>query len=167
MNPLDQDDDQVPPLDPVKVALFAILLCGIAFASWRFLRAQAAVAAEAEAEAPKDYRKLFQARSGGVPEAPPQSLISVADSSPASGMMLKIDDDMRAPKPVEVAPVEQKAPVVKVEAEAPAPPPVVLPAAPAPVAPSAKTFVQPKLNSSGLARLNGGAGIRPKSDAKK
>ena len=165
MNPLDQDDDQVPPLDPVKVALFVFLLCGIAFASWRFLRAQAAVGAEVEAS--KDYRKLFQPRSAGVPEAPPRSLISAADSSPASGMMLKIDDDMRAPRPVEAAPVEQKAPVVEVKAEAPGPPPVVLPAAPAPIAPAVKTFVQPKLNSGGLTGLNGGAGIRPKSDAKK
>jgi len=159
---MSQDDD-VPPLDPVKVTLFVLLLGGIAFAGWRFVRAQAAVAAAAEES--KDYRKLFPAR-GGVPEPPPQPILLAAPSAPVSGMMLKIDDDMRATKPVE-APEEEKPVQAEVKAEPPAPPPVVLPAALAPAAPAAKTFVQPKLNSGGLNGLNGGAGIRPRSDAKK
>jgi hypothetical protein len=158
-----QSDDEVPPLDPVKVALFVLLLGGIAFAGWRLLRAQAAVAAVADAS--KDYRKLFPARASALAAPSPQAGPVVVEAPP-SGMMLKIDDDMKIPK---TAPAAEEAPPpaaaeAKVEA-AVAPSPVVAP--PAPIAPAAKAFVQPKLNAGGMSRLNGGAGIRPKSDAKK
>ena len=56
------------PLDPKKVALFVILLAMISFAGWRYWRARQAVAAVAEAS--KDYRKPFPARTA---EAPPAS----------------------------------------------------------------------------------------------
>jgi hypothetical protein len=158
-----QDDDDVPPLDPVKVALFVLLLGGIAFAGWRLLRAQAAVAAVADAS--KDYRKLFAARAPAVAAPAPRTTIAVVDAPP-SGMMLKIDDDMRTPKPVPAAPVEEKPAAAEAKIEAPVVAPAVL-AAPAPVVPAAKTFVQPKLNKGGMAGLNGGAGIRPRSEATK
>jgi len=139
-------------LDPKKVALFVILLAMIAFAGWRYWRARQAIAAVAEAS--KDYRKLFPARS--MEEPPPAPKPLVAAEAPASGMMLKVDDDMRAPKR---APAEVAAPVPDPpKAEAP-PAPVVKAAAVVPVKPAKKDFNRRGLNSGGSSRLNGGAGI--------
>lgn len=142
---LEQEDDEVPPLDPKKVAVFILLLGMIAFAGWRYWRAQAAVAAVAEAS--KDYRKLFPSRSAEPPPPPPQPVVTAA--APVSGMMLQIDADMRAPKKVPPAAPPEAAPpaaVAKVEA-------------PAPVKPAKKAFNQPRLNSGGFSGLNGGSGI--------
>lgn len=145
-------NDDVPPLDPVKVTLFVLLLGGIAFAGWRFYRAQSAVAAVAEAS--KDYRKLFPARGAETPAPPPKPMI--AAEAPVSGMgLLKIDDEMRAPKP---APPEAEPPAPAAEPVEAAPAPVK--AAPAPPAkPARKAFNQPRLNSGAFSGLNGGAGV--------
>lgn len=145
-------DDDVPPLHPGKVALFVALLGLIVFAGWRFWRAQQAVAAVAEAS--KDYRKLFPARSAEPP--PPPARPVIATPAPVSGIgMLRIDDDMRAPKPAPAAapppPEPEKAPpAVAVKAEA---------AAAAPVKPAMKAFNQPRLNSGAFSTLNGGSGV--------
>jgi hypothetical protein len=145
---MSQEDDDVPPLDPKKVAVFVILLGMVAFAGWRYWRASRAVAAVAEAS--KDYRKLFPARSA---EAPVPEQKPVAASGPGvSGIgMLKIDDDMRAPKK---APPSAEPPAAPPQAEAP----------PAPVAsaaakPPQKTFNRVGLNSGAFSKLNGGSGI--------
>ncbi len=148
---MSSQDDDVPPLDPVKVTVFVLLLGAIAFAGWRFMRAQAAVAAVAEAS--KDYRKLFPARSSEAPVPPPQR---VEGPTVKSGMsMLQIDDDMRTTKPVPAAavpqpPKEEAAPVPTVEAKV---------QAAAPVKPARKAFNQPRLNSGGISGLNGGSGV--------
>jgi translation initiation factor IF-2 len=144
-------NDDVPPLDPVKVAVFVLLLGGIAFAGWRFYRAQSAVAAVAEAS--KDYRKLFPARGAETPAPPPKPM--VAAQAPVSGMgLLKIDDEMRAPKP---APAEEPPPPAAPAEEAPPPPRAAAPAAPA--KPARKAFNQPRLNSGAFSGLNGGSGV--------
>ena len=135
-----------------KVALFVILLGMIAFAGWRYWRAREAIAAVAEAS--KDYRKLFPARSREEPPPAPKPL--VAAEAPASGMMLKVDDDMRAPRR-DPAVVQAPAPDPP-QAEAP-PAPVVKAAAVAPVKPAQKNFNRRGLNSGGFSRLNGGTGI--------
>lgn len=144
------DQDDVPPLDPVKVTVFVLLLGAIGFAGWRFVRAQSAV--NAVAEASKDYRKLFPARSSEAPEPPPKR---VEGPAVQSGMaMLKIDDDMRAPKPEPAAapepPKEEAPPAPVVEAKV---------QAAAPVRPARKAFNQPRLNSGGISGLNGGSGV--------
>lgn len=145
-------DDDVPPLHPGKVALFVGLLGLIAFAGWRFWRAQQAVAAVAEAS--KDYRRLFPARNAEPPPPPVRPVI--ASQAPVSGIgMLKIDDDMRAPRPAPAAeppPPEQEEapPEVSVKAEA---------VAAAPVKPAKKAFNQPRLNSGAFSTLNGGSGV--------
>ena len=145
-------NDDENSLDPKKVALFVILLAMIAFAGWRYWRARQAIAAVAEAS--KDYRKLFPARS--MEEPPPAPKPLVAAEAPASGMMLKVDDDMRAPKR---APAAAPTPVPDPpQAEAP-PAPVVKAAAVVPVKPAQKDFNRRGLNSGGFSRLNGGAGI--------
>lgn len=147
----DDGSDDVPPLDPKKVIVFVIMLGMIAFAGWRYWQGRAAVAAVAEAS--KDYRKLFPARSTEAPPAAPKPVFTTA--APVSGMgMLKIDDDMRAPKPVPAAPPPQAPP----QAEAP---PVVEAKAEAavPVKPAMKTFNRPRINSGGYSGLNGGAGV--------
>jgi len=140
---MSQDDD-APPLDPKKVAVFVIMLGLIAFAGWRYWQGRAAVAAVAEAS--KDYRKLFPARSTEAPPPAPKPVFTTA--APVSGIgMLKIDDDMRAPKPVPAAPPPQAEapPVVAVKAE--------------PVRPARKAFNQPRLNSGAFSGLNGGSGV--------
>lgn len=153
---LDQPDEpEVPPLDPKKVFLFGVLLAMIVLAGWRFLRAQKAVAEVAEAS--KDYRKLFPARSpDGPPAPPPAAKPIVTAEAPASGIgLLKIDDDMRQPKRAPAAetappeaPPQPQAPAIAVKAE-PAPAPK----------PAKKAFVQPRLNSGAFSGLNGGAGL--------
>lgn len=147
---MSQDDD-VPPLDPKKVAVFVIMLGMIAFAGWRYWQGRAAVAAVAEAS--KDYRKLFPARSAEAPPPAPKPVFAAA--APVSGIgMLKIDDDMRAPKPVPAAPPPQAPP------QAEAPPVVEAKAeAAAPVKPARKAFNQPRLNSGAFSGLNGGSGV--------
>ncbi len=149
MNSMLEQDDAAPPFSPVKVTIFVLLLGLIAFAGWRFLRARAAVSAVAEAS--KDYRKLFPARVEKAPEPPPKP---AAVAAPVSGIvLLKIDDDMRAPKPpapsAEPPPPTIAAPPVaaaKVEAAAPA-------------KPAPKEFKRSGLNSGAFSRLNGGSGI--------
>ena len=147
------DEPEVPPLDPKKVFLFGVLLAMIVLAGWRYWRAQKAVAEVAEAS--KDYRKLFPARSSDAPPAPPPMPRPLAPAeAPVSGIgMLKIDDDMRQTKPApEAAPPEAppqpEAPAVAVKAD-----PV-----PAPK-PAKKAFVQPRLNSGAFSGLNGGTGL--------
>ena len=141
------------PLDPKKVALFVILLVLIAFAGWRYWRARQAIAAVAEAS--KDYRKLFPARS--MEEPPPAPKPLAAPGAPVSGIgMLQVDDDMRAPKR---APAAAPAPAPDPpQAEAP-PVPVVKAAAVAPVKPAPKEYNRRGLNSGAFSRLNGGSGI--------
>ena len=142
-------EDNDAPLDPVKVAAFALLLGVAAFGGWRYWRARAAVAAVAEAS--KDYRRLFPSRSAETSIPAPRPV--AAAEAPVSGMaMLKIDDDMRAPKPAEPKPQ----PPAQVEA---APVAVVKVKAAALVKPAKKTFRQPRLNSGAFSGLNGGAGI--------
>lgn len=151
---LDQPEEEIPPLDPKKVVLFAVLLLMIAFAGWRFLRARKAVAEVAEAS--KDYRKLFPARSAEPPAAPvPLTKPVAAAEAPMSGIgLLKVDDDMRQPKR---APAEEPPPP---QAEEEAPPPAPAAAAPAaPAKPAKKAFVQPRLNAGAFSGLNGGSGI--------
>lgn len=164
---LDQDVEDLPPYSPVKVTVFVLLLGMIAFAAWRFLRASAAVAQVAEAS--KDYRKLFPARVAEVPAPAPAPVATTA--APASGMaMLKIDDNMRAPKltPPPAAPLPSEPPsAAPPESEPPksAPPvaaaPVKAPALDSPKAnrPAQKLFNQPRLNSGAFSGLNGGAGV--------
>lgn len=140
-------------LDPKKVALFVILLGMIAFAGWRYWRARQAIAAVAEAS--KDYRKLFPARSMEEPPPAPKPLAAPGPSVSGIGM-LQIDDDMRAPKR---APAVVPAPVPDPpQAEAP-PVPVVKAAADTPVKPAQKDFNRRGLNSGAFSRLNGGSGI--------
>jgi len=152
---LDQDEEEIPPYSPVKVAVFVILLGMIAFAGWRFLRAQAAVAEVAEAS--KDYRKLFPAR-GAEQAAAPEPKPVVTTPAPASGMaMLKIDDNMRAPKP---APAAEAPPPPQAPPQAEAPPAAeVKVQAAAPAKPAQKLFNQPRLNSGAFSGLNGGSGV--------
>lgn len=146
---MSSQDDDVPPLDPVKVTVFVLLLGAIGFAGWRFVRAQSAV--NAVAEASKDYRKLFPARASEAPEPPPQR---VEEPTVKSGMsMLQIDDDMLTPKRVPATaapepPKEEPVPVVEAKVQAAAP-----------VKPARKAFNQPRLNSGGLSGLNGGSGV--------
>lgn len=147
---MSSQDDDVPPLDPVKVTVFVLLLAAIGFAGWRFIRAQSAVAAVAEAS--KDYRKLFPARSSEAPEPPPQR---VEGQTVKSGMsLLQVDDDMRAPTPAPAPtpqpPKEEAPPAAVVEAKV---------QAAAPVRPMRKAFNQPRLNSGGISGLNGGSGV--------
>lgn len=153
---LDQPEEEVPPLDPKKVVLFAVLLLMIAFAGWRFLRARKAVAEVAEAS--KDYRRLFPARSTEPPPAPvPLPRPVAAAEAPVSGIgLLKVDDDMRQQAPPKAeppaaadAPIEATADPVKASAAAPA----------APAKPAKKAFVQPRLNAGAFSGLNGGSGI--------
>ncbi|MCM2305397.1 MAG: hypothetical protein NDJ72_11885 [Elusimicrobia bacterium] len=146
------DYDDVPPLDPVKVAVFVLLLGGIAFAGWRFYRAQSAVAAVAEAS--KDYRKLFPARGAETPAPPPKPL--AAAEAPVSGMgLLKVDDEMRIPK--QAPPEAEPPPPAEEPAAAAAAPAKAAPAAPA--RPARKAFNQPRLNSGAFSGLNGGSGV--------
>lgn len=149
---LEDNDEDVPPLDPKKVALFVILLAMVAFAGWRYWRASQAIAAVAEAS--KDYRKLFPARTVDAPPPVPKPVVAAA--APVSGIgMLKVDDDMRAPKPVPPPmPVAEPA-----AAPSPAPAAVVKTVAPARVKPAHKAFNQPSLNSGAFSRLNGGSGV--------
>jgi hypothetical protein len=150
---MSQDDDDVPPLDPKRVAVFVILLGMIAFAGWRYWQARAAVAAVAEAS--KDYRKLFPARSTEAPAPPPKPIL--ATEAPVSGIgMLKIDDDMRAPKKAPPS-AEPPAALPQAPPQAEAPPVAVEKAAP--VKPVSKTFSRPRLNSGAFSGLNGGSGI--------
>ena len=140
-------------LDPKKVALFVTLLGMIAFAGWRYWQAREAVAAVAEAS--KDYRKLFPARTV---EAPPvETKPVVAAEAPASGMMLKVDDDMRTPRPAPKVDPPTAPPPEPTKAEAPAA--VVKAAVPGVVKPASKSFNRRGLNSGSFSRLNGGAGI--------
>ncbi len=145
-----EEEDEVPPLDPRKVAVFVLLLGLVAFAGWRYWRARAAVAAVAEAS--KDYRKLFPARSMEAPAPPPKRI--VAAGAPVSGIgLLKIDDDMREPKPAPAvepaaAPPPETPPVAAVKAEAAAP-----------VKNVKKEFKRPRLNSGAFSGLNGGSGV--------
>ena len=145
-----EEEDEVPPLDPKKVALFVLLLGLIAFAGWRYWRARVAVAAVAEAS--KDYRRLFPARSAEAPAPPPKPI--VVAGAPISGIgLLKIDDDMREPKPVPAAappaapPETPPVAVVKTESAAPI------------VKPVKKEFKRPRLNSGAFSGLNGGSGV--------
>ena len=147
----DSGDEDVPPLDPKRVAVFVIMLVMIAFAGWRYWQGRAAVAAVAEAS--KDYRKLFPARSAEATPSAPKPVFTTG--APVSGIgMLKIDDDMRTSKPVPAAappqapPQAEAPPVVEAQAEAAAP-----------VKPARRAFNQPRLNSGGYSGLNGGAGI--------
>ena len=145
------DDEDVPPLDPKRVAVFVLLLAMIAFAGWRFLRARAAV--NAVAEASKDYRKLFPARSEERTE-PPVKRVTTTQETVVSGMgMLKIDDDMRAPAPARAQAAEPPPPAP------PEAPPAVAVKYDAPAKPQPKAFSQPRLNSGNRSGLNGGAGI--------
>ena len=148
---MSSQDDDVPPLDPVKVTVFVILLGAIAFAGWRFVRAKSAVSAVAEAS--KDYRKLFPARASEAPEPPPKR---VEGPTVKSGMaMLQIDDDMRQPKPSPAAaskPPKETAPPPAAAAE-------VKVQAATPVQPGRKAFNQPRLNSGAFSGLNGGSGV--------
>jgi hypothetical protein len=152
---MSQDDD-VPPLDPKRVVVFVLLLGMIAFAGWRYWQARAAVAAVAEAS--KDYRKLFPARSSEAPAPPPKPVLST--EAPVSGIgMLKIDDDMRAPKPAPPS-AEPPAALPQAPPQAEAPPVAIEKAvAAAPVKPVSKTFSRPRLNSGAFSGLNGGSGI--------
>lgn len=143
------DDEDVPPLDPKKVALFGMLLGAIVFAGWRFWTAHQAV--KAVAEATKDYRKLFPARSEEVPEPEvPRALPGGARTQSGIGM-LKIDDDMRQPRAV-------RAPAVEKE-EAPPPPPAATVRVEAAANPQPKAVPRPKLNSGAFSGLNGGSGL--------
>lgn len=148
------EEDEVPPLDPKKVALFVILVGMVGFAGWRFWRAQKAVAAVAEAS--KDYRKLFPTRSSAPP---PAAAAPAATGAPTSGMMLQVDDDMRVPKPA--AP-----PLNTPEAPPEAPPEAEAKTAiavkedmAAPAKPAPKAYTRPKLNSGAFSGLNGGSGV--------
>ncbi|UPT74676.1 MAG: hypothetical protein M0D55_02820 [Elusimicrobiota bacterium] len=143
------DDEDVPPLSPVKVTLFVLFLGGLAFGGytvWRANKAQTAVA-----EASKDYRKLFPAR-GQEPPPPEIKTVIPLSAKPESGMLLKIDDEMRPPKPQPAEPP----PAVETKAEAvvAAQPPAPAPAAPAKPAP--KAFNQPRLNQGGYSGMGGG-----------
>ncbi len=145
------DEDEAPPLSPVRVTLFVLFLAGLAFGGWRMYIANKAVADVAEAS--KDYRKLFPSRAQEAATAP--APIPIVSEVPAkSGMMLQVDEDMKPPKPEpkapEAAPVEAPPPVA-------APAPVVKAAAPA--KPQPKAFNQPRLNSGAFSGLNGGSGI--------
>ncbi|MBI4060155.1 MAG: hypothetical protein HY403_01865 [Elusimicrobia bacterium] len=133
-------DEEVPPLSPWKVAIFVLALGLGACAVWSFWRTRAV----AIVAAPKDYRKLFNARS--MEREPPPKPVAAA-VAPVSGIgMLRIDDDMRAPKPL--------------AASEPPPAPSRVEAAPAaPAKPAKKTFGRPRLNSNAFSGLNGGAGI--------
>ncbi len=140
VNSMIEQNDDVPPLDPAKVAVFMLLLGLIAFAGWRLWRTQSAVTAAASVA--KDYKKLFPAH---VKETPPNSVRRTTAPGSSIGM-LRIDDDMRAPVPVlATAPAVPAAPAKAVPAQL--------------VQPARKAFNQPRLNSSAFSRLNGGAGI--------
>ena len=144
------EDDDDAPLDPKKVILFVMLLAMVAFAGWRFMRARAAVAAVAEAS--KDYRKLFPARSAEVPVEAPKPVVTA--EAPRSGIgMLMVDADMRAPAPAPAAaaPPPQAPPAAE-------PPPAVQVQAAAPKA-APKTFNRKGLNSGAFSGLNGGSGV--------
>lgn len=151
-----QDDDDVPPLDPKKVALFGMLLGAIVFAGWRFWVAHQAV--KAVAEASKDYRKLFPSRTEEVEEPEPPRALPAGARTQSGIALLKVDDDMRQPKAV-------RAPAIKRE-EAPPPPVETAPAAAA--KPQPKAVPRPKLNSGAFSGLNGGSGLTfgGSSDAK-
>ncbi len=145
------EDDDVPPISPIRVGLLILFLAGVAFGAYRLYQENRAVTAVAEAS--KDYRKLFPARGQEQPEPEiPQN--APLSAVPQSGMMLKIDDDMRppAPAPKETPPAEAKTEPAPVAA-APAPAPAAAPAKPQP-----KTFNQPRLNQGAYSRL-GGTGI--------
>jgi len=145
-----EDDDDVPPLNPKRVALFGAFLALIVLGGWYIWRTQSAI--KEVAEASKDYRKLFPARTEATTAPAPKPV--PANAPPVSGIgLLKIDDDMRAPKRV---PAAARAPETQ-----PEPPPVAAvqaePAAPA--SPVKKSFARPNLNSGAFSGLNGGAGV--------
>ena len=141
------DDDA--PLDPVRVTLFVLFLAGVGFGAWRLYVGRTAVAAVKEAT--KDYRKLFPSRADEV--APPVPATVIAAAPQKSGMMLKIDEDMKPPKPEPAAPPPAKepepAPVSAATAKTMA----------APKKPGAKPFNPKGLNSGAFSRLNGGGGV--------
>lgn len=145
------DDEEVPPLSPVRVTLFVLFLAGLAFGGWRLYLANKAVADVKEAS--KDYRRLFPSRAQEAANAP-APIPAVSEVPAKSGMMLQVDEDMKPPKPEPAAPPP---------AAEPAPPPVEAPApvvkADAPAKPAPKAFNRPKLNSGAFSTLNGGSGI--------
>lgn len=153
MNPGLRGDDEaeegLPPYDPVKILVFAVLVSMVAFAGWRLMRAKKAVAAVAEAS--KDYRKLFPSRGAEALPEPPKPVVA-APAAPSS-MMLSVDEDMKvkpAPRPVAEKPA----------AAPPEAPPVAAKAVvAAPAKRGSKAFNQPRLNSGAFSGLNGGSGI--------
>lgn len=152
---LDEDDD-VPPFDPIKVALFAALLGTMGFAAWRLCRVPAAPRVAAGS---KNYRGLFTPRSAAPPAAPePAPALAEPPAEPASSIgMLEVDDEMRAPKP---APEPEPAPVSAAAAPSEPPPrPVAVIKAAVVPRKAARPFNQPRLNSGAFSRLNGGAGV--------
>jgi hypothetical protein len=141
------DDEE--PLDPVRVTLFVLFLAGLGFGAWRLYVGRTAVAAVKEAT--KDYRKLFPSRADEV--APPVPATVLAAAPQKSGMMLKIDEDMKpakresaaSPPPKEPEPAAISAAAAKTVA--------------APKKTAAKPFNPKGLNSVAFSRLHGGSGL--------